>query len=411
MQNPHSNHFQGPVQTLTRTIQTVDSNRNVNILPQRVPASKENYLIVGSPSPSQLNSNPFYERTLNDKPIGQDFQTYKVVTNDFQTKASMTSGEQNDFRKDFTSHKIDNKYGLQVRKIEKTPKNSYTDSDLKLGSQRSHPTYQKLNENNIKAEKRSIDCQNSQMAQLTINNSFRDLIYSQPSKVVYMSQTAMPILQSHSYQNIVIPKNDIKIEKEIVVKEFPDFKKESNQQSLQNQLRKTNELEKEITQKELIASKKEKNHAILINQIKQINQGNSEIIEIEIENIGNYEGGIHNNSLFGFGKLFNKKKQLVFEGEFVDNNFEGVGIQYNYSSNDMGTLVLAQGMTIPTNWIRFEGLFHENKKTGMGSLYFFDGSYFCGQFEEDQANGFGSLVNNNGDVIRGIWRDNTHVSR
>ena len=395
MQIPNLNHFSGQIQTMTRSMQGVGSNRNININLQKLPSTKKNYQVIGSPYFNQQNLNPFYEKTLNEKQTGQDFQT----------KASFVNVEHNEQRREFISHKIDNKYGLEVRKIEKTPRNSHTDNDLKVGSQKNHPTYQKLGENQIQVEKRSIDYHRSQITQIPVSPSLKEMIYLQSPKSVNYCQKTTPAVQYCSYQNMVIPKNDIKVEKEIIVKEFPKFKKESNNHTSQNQLRETNKSEREVIVNEVPISQKENN------PITQLNQVSLEIFEIEIENVGIYEGSIRNNSLYGFGKLFNTKKHLVFEGEFADNNFEGVGIQYNYVAEVSGQISLTQGMTLPSCWTRFEGLFHENKRTGMGTMYFLDGSSFCGQFGDDEANGFGSFVNTKGEVIRGVWKNNTHISR
>ena len=178
------------------------------------------------------------------------------------------------------------------------------------------------------------------------------------------------------FQNAVIPKRNIKQDKEVVVKEFSNFG--ANIQSDDLNLK-----------------------------IKKTNQNPFEFFEIEIENVGVFEGTIRNNNMFGIGRLFDSKKRLVFEGEFLHNLFEGLGIQYNFSEERYQRTQMGLGMTLPLDWIRYEGLFHEGKKSGIGTLYFADGSRYYGDFDKDQANGYGSYFKGN-EVVRGFWNNNLH---
>lgn len=135
-----------------------------------------------------------------------------------------------------------------------------------------------------------------------------------------------------------------------------------------------------------------------------------EVISLTLEGIGTYEGNVRNNALNGYGKLMDVKGRVVFEGEFVGNQFEGIGVLYNYTpSSDRGDV--RNGVVVPDNWTRYEGLFHANKMNGNGRLFYGDGSHFAGEFDDDAPNGYGVLQVVSGESMRGTWRNGTLDTR
>lgn len=135
-----------------------------------------------------------------------------------------------------------------------------------------------------------------------------------------------------------------------------------------------------------------------------------ELVRLNLEGIGSYEGTVRNNALNGYGKLTDSKGRLVYEGEFAGNQFEGIGILFNHEST--GDRIEARsGTSIPDNWVRYEGLFHANQKSGNGYLFYGDGSQFAGEFDGDVASGFGALRSASGEVARGVWKNGVLVSR
>lgn len=139
-------------------------------------------------------------------------------------------------------------------------------------------------------------------------------------------------------------------------------------------------------------------------------QVSGEVVSLSLEGIGTYEGTVRNNALNGYGKLQDVKGRLVFEGEFVGSQFEGVGVLYNHETA-ADRLEVRGGPTVPDNWVRYEGLFHANKKSGNGYLFYADGSQFSGEFDNDAPNGFGVLQVASGEAVRGVWKNGALVSR
>lgn len=63
-----------------------------------------------------------------------------------------------------------------------------------------------------------------------------------------------------------------------------------------------------------------------------------------------------------------------------------------------------------TNWLMYDGLLKENKKEGVGYIYFSNDDIFCGEFKNDEANGFGIYKYQDNNVC-GIWSNNKLVER
>lgn len=145
-------------------------------------------------------------------------------------------------------------------------------------------------------------------------------------------------------------------------------------------------------------------------RITEVTQVGGELVSLTLEGIGSYEGTLRHNALNGYGKLLDPKGRLVYEGEFAGNQFEGLGVQYNHESGG-DRLEARAGLTIPDNWIRYEGLFHANKRNGHGYLFYADGSQFSGEFEDGVAAGNGVLKLASGETVRGIWKNNLLASR
>lgn len=145
-------------------------------------------------------------------------------------------------------------------------------------------------------------------------------------------------------------------------------------------------------------------------RLNQLSQISGEIVKIELEGVGSYEGVIRNNSMHGFGKLLDIRGRTVYEGEFSNSQFEGLGILFNYEEG-MSQFETHQGSFVPENWIRYEGMFHDNKKNGNGYLFYANGGRFSGEFVNDTPTGPGVLIRSNGDVVRGMWREGRLVTQ
>ncbi len=101
-----------------------------------------------------------------------------------------------------------------------------------------------------------------------------------------------------------------------------------------------------------------------------------------------YEGSWRADRRHGRGTLWRKSAVgrglvKVFEGEFADGSYDGMGRLY---CDDGGV---------------YEGSFAAGKRSGQGMQRFGDGSVYNGDWLEDKAHGRGRLVLDNGDTFDG----------
>jgi hypothetical protein len=54
-------------------------------------------------------------------------------------------------------------------------------------------------------------------------------------------------------------------------------------------------------------------------------------------------------------------------------------------------------------WIKYEGYFQNDVKSGQGTLFLSNGESFRGTFENDHPNGPGLFRNVRGETTRGFW--------
>jgi len=105
-----------------------------------------------------------------------------------------------------------------------------------------------------------------------------------------------------------------------------------------------------------------------------------------------FVGNVNNGFVQGQGKLYNDKEQLVYEGTFEKNKYEGDGILY-YPE---------------TGVIRYTGGFHENLFSGDGILNTQSGTRnYEGQFWEGYMEGEGILYDKSGkEIFTGTFHNN-----
>jgi hypothetical protein len=265
------------------------------------------------------------------------------------------------------SKQIYNKYGLGVRILEKTPRNSNSNMEIKQINSKpvvnyiNSQTYQPI----VKWQVESVQSQTPNKTEKSVLNNHQNFPLT-------------PLSQSNY---AISKKKDLRID-------------------LNSVFENTNETNASKSKFEIES------------KIKEVNVISSEVLRIEIEGVGTYEGTFRGDNMHGFGKLFDSKKRIVFEGEFADNHFEGLGILNNYGFGDKSWHEADKGhFSIPLNWIRYEGLFHESKQCGMSYLFYANDSTFFGEFEEGEANGFGTFTFSSGRTLKGIWNRNELVER
>jgi len=109
-----------------------------------------------------------------------------------------------------------------------------------------------------------------------------------------------------------------------------------------------------------------------------VNNGEKKIIydfkgnkKYEAENIEFRDNFYIINSIIIKYKIIQNKLQIIFEGNMLNNKYDGIGTIYHYDKQ--------------TNeiWKLYEGMFEQNNFNGKGCLYNQDGSiYYCGNFKD-----------------------------
>ncbi len=117
-----------------------------------------------------------------------------------------------------------------------------------------------------------------------------------------------------------------------------------------------------------------------------------------VDDAGNIlcEGNLINGKIEGFARIFENDK-LLYEGEFKNNMYDGLGILYN---SDTGEPI-------------YNGEFVKNEFSGMGNYYFDDDQYYVGEFDKSKFAGDGYLYGNykNGEqnlLYQGNFKDNLY---
>lgn len=367
-QSPPSTPYPRTNQMLSETIHTViTTNRNQ-------PNHRENITIVNSPyysTPGPLTQSP----NKSERLVVNNYQPLHISDNVSNQRSTYIDVESVEIKPNVNAKQIQNKYGLGVWKFDKTPRNSHTETDIKQNGQRTTVT-----NNAIINERKTYE---SLRAYTPIKSFVSSLQGPLEEKQILQTKNNQVVLQPVQYSQPSTPKNDSGnafVGQKVVSSSWQNHK---------------NVLFEPLQSK-----------------IKLIEQGSGEMVKMELDGIGSYEGMFKNNTLHGYGRLFDTKNRLVYEGEFADNHFEGLGVLNNFQEEQTQSPDLnGQSIVLPLNWIRFEGLFHESKKFGMSYMFFADGSSFLGEFENDSANGFGSFVGGNGDSIKGTWNNNVLLNR
>ena len=126
------------------------------------------------------------------------------------------------------------------------------------------------------------------------------------------------------------------------------------------------------------------------------------------KNQDKYEGDLskNNNQRQGFGVYYKSNGQILYQGEWHNNVYQGTGILNNleveFSQESMDYANLNE---IKNNWLKYEGEFLQGKKQGNGVLLFSNKEYFQGCFKNDKMHGFGCFHRKNGTLVFAEWKD------
>ncbi|CAD8175258.1 unnamed protein product [Paramecium octaurelia] len=125
---------------------------------------------------------------------------------------------------------------------------------------------------------------------------------------------------------------------------------------------------------------------------------------IEEQNGQKYEGQLVNNLYEGKGRLYSKRGDLIYEGEFVQGYFHNLGIQYYQNGISLKDSYDIQNCKNIMKYAKqYEGNFRMGHKHGKGKLILTNGEYFCGEFKNDEIDGGGQFVKRLKEKIIGIW--------
>lgn len=123
---------------------------------------------------------------------------------------------------------------------------------------------------------------------------------------------------------------------------------------------------------------------------------------------GTYEGETKMNKKNGYGIFKNTSGKEIYNGDWQNDLFDGVGILYNSTIDKLEEKWDYNNLNgIDKKWISYEGDFKNGKKHGLGILTLSNNEKFHGHFENEKAFGEGTFENSDGKIIViGRWENN-----
>jgi hypothetical protein len=110
--------------------------------------------------------------------------------------------------------------------------------------------------------------------------------------------------------------------------------------------------------------------------------------------------------MHGFGRLYYANKKLRYEGEFQNGLFHGNGTEYaELQIPEREAEIDEQYVKVFSNWIKYEGHYEQDKRSGAGKVFFRRG-YWRGNFRNGQPHGEGVFHSYEKEKdIKGKWHD------
>lgn len=136
------------------------------------------------------------------------------------------------------------------------------------------------------------------------------------------------------------------------------------------------------------------------------------VFEIEIEGIGKYRGELADGIMHGKGQLSGTDDFLLYQGWFVENEFDGMGVLYTRDPEALGAREEPwKNLTLIEPCVsKYEGHFKHNLPNGTGLKKFGDSAEFFGEFIGGKAQGFGIWTQGK-ERIAGIWENDEMKTR
>ena len=138
-------------------------------------------------------------------------------------------------------------------------------------------------------------------------------------------------------------------------------------------------------------------------------EGKGKLFLNRVYYIGEFKYGLRN----GKGIIYNKNRDIIYDGDFVNDNAEGNGKiilekgEY-YIGEFKNGLINGKGIIYNKNGdIIYDGDWLNNEMEGNGKYIYEDNKYYIGEFKNGLRNGKGIKYNKKGDIIYdGDWVNN-----
>lgn len=125
---------------------------------------------------------------------------------------------------------------------------------------------------------------------------------------------------------------------------------------------------------------------------------------IQIPNEGHFEGITKQSKKNGYGVFRDLKEKEIYNGEWLEDDFHGMGILKNDKmQNFEGLYDFKKLNSLGLKWKSYEGEFKKGKPHGLGTLTLSNGEKFNGLWEDGNVNGEGFFEGKDG-KIRSVGR-------
>lgn len=109
----------------------------------------------------------------------------------------------------------------------------------------------------------------------------------------------------------------------------------------------------------------------------------------------------------GYGTLYYPSGGLAYMGQWQDDKFNGKGTVFNETPVQLEeSYDYTNFDQLGEYWVKYEGEFVDDNKEGIGCLYLSNQEKYVGQFQNDLIHGQGTYYLNTKQVITGLWKNN-----
>lgn len=126
-----------------------------------------------------------------------------------------------------------------------------------------------------------------------------------------------------------------------------------------------------------------------------------------------YDGEVLSNQRHGFGTLMSNTFQVIYQGNWKNDTYDGHGqffnplsenLQDDYDYSDFD-------VALSSYWESYEGEFSDGKLNGFGTLQLTNGEKLVGNFKKGRISGKGTYYRTNSPAVTGNWDDNRLIEK